>query len=330
MGAEIIRVERPKTAADPWDDFGADVLCRGRRRIELDLKTEAGSALALAAKADVVLEGMRPGVMERLGLGPQECHAVNPRLVYGRMTGWGQTGPLARLAGHDLNYLAITGVLNAIGPADHPPPVPLNMIGDYGGGAMFLVAGVLAALLSARSSGRGQVVDAAMTDGVAALSAFFHAFRANGQWSEAREDNLLDGAAPYYRCYRCADGGFVAVGALEPQFYQLLLDGLGLSLEENPQADRSKWPQIIRRFEERFSSRSRDDWAARFENSDACVTPVLTWSEAARHPHNIARNALPSVDGLVQPAPAPRFSATPSAIRPQTQTTLREVLAAWD
>ena len=329
MGADVVRITRPKTGGEAWDDVGGSVLHRSRTAVELDLKADSAQALALVARADVLIEGFRPGVMERLGLGPEVCLAANPRLVYGRITGWGQTGPLAMRAGHDLNYIGLTGVLQAIGGADQPPPVPLNCIGDYGGGTMFLVMGVLAALLAARASGQGQVVDAAMTDGVASMSALYHAFRASGLWSDRRQDNLLDGAAPYYRCYRCADGGFVAVGALEPQFFRRFLAGIGLAEDAWPQHDRRLWPEMERQFAAILGSKPRDEWAARFEGIDACVTPVLGWGEAPAHPHNAARQTFVGRDGVVQPAPAPRFSATPAAIRAPDRQTAAAMLARW-
>ena len=330
MGADIVRITRPRTGGEAWDEVGGAVLHRGRAAVEIDLATDADRALSLIAGADAALEGFRPGVMERLGLGPQPCLAANPALVYGRMTGWGQDGPLAQRAGHDLNYLALTGALHAIGPAEAPPPVPLNLIGDYGGGTMFLVAGVLAAVLSARDTGQGQVVDAAMVDGVSCLSALFHAFRASGAWSDERQNNLLDGGAPFYRTYRCADGRFVAVGALEPKFYRSLLDGLDLELSHWPQMDRALWPSMAETFAARFATRPRDEWARTFEGTDACVTPVLDWAEAADNAHLGARGTLQRGKGAVQPAPAPRFSATPSSVRPAQTLSFEEASRRWD
>ena len=245
------------------------------------------------------------------------------------MTGWGQSGPLALRAGHDINYISLTGVLDAIGPRSAPPTVPLNMIGDYGGGTMFLITGVLAALLSARTTGKGQVVDAAMVDSVAAMSAMIYGFRATGRWSLDREDNLLDGAAPFYRCYTCSDGRFVAVGALEPQFYRAFLKGLGLAADAYPQNDRSLWPAMHAHFARLFAAEPRDYWAAIFNESDACVTPVLDWCEAPHHPHNRARANFLTDGAFVQPAPAPRFSATPSAITAPETVTPEMVMDRW-
>lgn len=329
MGADVVRIARPKTGQEAWDDVGGSILHRSRTVIELDLKSRVDQALALIAGADALIEGLRPGVMERLGLGPDACLAANPRLVYGRITGWGQTGQMAPRAGHDINYVALTGALHAMGPAGTPPPVPLNLVGDYGGGTMFLVTGVLAALLSAKATGRGQVVDAAMIDGVATMTSLFQAFRASGQWSDAREDNLLDGAAPYYRCYACADDGFVAVGALEPQFYRLLLTGLGLEADAWPQHERTLWPQMQAEFARIFRTRRREEWEQVFADSDACVTPVLTWAEAPDHPHQRERDSYVVRHGVSQPAPAPRFSATRSAISEARKATPAEVLARW-
>jgi alpha-methylacyl-CoA racemase len=249
--------------------------------------------------------------MERLGLGPDVCADRNGRLVYGRITGWGQTGPMAQQVGHDINYIALSGALHAMGEPDRPPRPPLNLVGDYGGGAMMLVTGVLAALLEARTTGRGRVVDAAMTDGSALLMSLFQALGVRGLWSESRGANLLDGGAPFYRCYACADGRFIAVGALEPQFYDALITGLGLTPAEAPQLDLAAWPALHARFEAIFATRDRDDWAAHFRDTNACVTPVLTGVEAARHPHNVARGTF--VDpGVLQAAPAPRLNGTPA------------------
>ena len=329
LGAEVLRLTRP--AGGAFEDVGGAILHRARPAVPVDLKAPVDLArvLDLAASADAVIEGFRPGVMERLGLGPEVLHARNPRLVYGRVTGWGQTGPLAGEVGHDLNYLGLTGLLHALGEPDRPPRPPLNVVGDYGGGAMLLVAGVLAALLEARTTGRGRVVDAAMTDGVALLSSLFHALTARGLWSEARGANLLDGGAPFYRCYACADGRFVAVGALEPTFYAALLAGLEIDPAEAPQSDMARWPALHARFEALFATRDRDDWVARFQGTDACVTPVLTFAEASAHPHNQARATL-TVDPIVQPSPAPRFDGEVEAPRQQPPALdLDAALARW-
>lgn len=326
MGADIVRLTRPG-AQDP----GAPVLDRGRTLVAVDLKTPAGrdAALALLDRADALIEGFRPGVMERLGLGPDVVCGRNPALVYGRMTGWGQTGPFAARAGHDLNYIALTGALHAIGPADAPPPPPLNLVGDYGGGAMFLVAGVLAGLVGARRGGAGTVVDAAMTDGTINLLAMFHAFLASGRWQDRREANLLDGAMPFYRCYPCADGRFVAVGCLEPQFFAAFLAGLELDPADWPQFDQARWPALADAIAARFRSRPRDDWAAHFADTDACVTPVLSLGEAPGHPHNVARGSHVVAQGVTQPAPAPRFAGATPQIRPAVAAAAEEVLARW-
>ena len=316
MGAEDIRVDRagvdaPGVGADP----GSDPRHRGRRSIGLDLKRPAGVAvlLRLADHVDVVMEGMRPGVAERLGFGPEVCLRRNHRLVYGRMTGWGQDGPLAQRAGHDLNYVSLTGALHAMGSADEVPPVPLNLIGDFGGGATFLAFGIVCALLERVGSGRGQVVDAAMLDGATSLTALFHGMIANGTWSSARGNNVLDGGAPYYRTYATSDGGFMAVGAIEPKFHAALLERLGLDPADRPQDDRSRWAAQCAELEAIFATRTRAEWEKVFDGSDACVTPVLTFTEAATHPHIAARRTLVDVGGLVQPAPAPRFSrSTPT------------------
>ncbi|MHB2166919.1 CaiB/BaiF CoA transferase family protein [Alsobacter sp. R-9] len=337
MGAEVIRVDRPGPA-----DLGLgldprhELLNRSKRAAAIDLKTQAGVAavLRLIAQADILIEGFRPGVMERLGLGPDACKAVNRRLVYGRMTGWGQDGPLAQRAGHDINYIAMTGALAAIGTADAPVP-PLNLVGDFGGGALYLAMGVLAALVEARRSGEGQVVDAAMVDGAASLMTMFHGLAAAGQWSNRRAGNVLDGAAPFYTVYATADGRHVAVGAIEKRFYLELLRGLGLdpnSIENRE--DRAAWPALRARFAAIFASRTRDDWEAVFANRDACVSPVLDMEESARHPLALARAAYVMADGPAgpAPAPAPRFGRTPGAVRnppldPRADT--RGALSAW-
>ncbi len=328
FGCEIVRIGRAGRVPSPSAD--GPILGRGRRCITLDLKNAADrdTALSIVACADVVIEGNRPGVMERLGLGPDACLAANPKLVYGRMTGWGQTGPLAQTAGHDINYIALTGALHAIGGADRPVP-PLNLIGDYGGGSMLLALGVTAALVSVRTTGTGQVVDAAMTDGSALLMTMFYAMHAAGYWRDAREANLLDGGAPFYRTYSCADGGHVAVGAIEPAFFAALLTGLEMDSAGIDQSDRAAWPALASRFATRFAERSRDDWAEVFAGTDACVTPVLSLAEAPHHPHNRARATFAAPAGPMQPMPAPRFSATPAETALVENTDSATILKAW-
>jgi len=329
MGAAIVRIARPGGQA-AFDDLGETIIHRGRSGITLDLKSTEGreSALKLIGEADALLEGFRPGVMERLGLGPEACLAVNPKLVFARMTGWGQTGLLAARAGHDINYIALSGALAAIGEEGRPPSPPLNLVGDYGGGAMFLVSGVLAAIIEAQRTGRGQVVDVAMVDGAISLMSMFLALRQNGHWSDRREDNLLDGGAPFYRCYACSDGRYVAVGAIEPPFFRALLDGLGFAPDAFRQHDRTQWPAMTAAFAERLATRSRDEWAAHFGDTDACVTPVLDMLEAARHPHNVARAAHIELDGILHPTPAPRFADMPT-LHPARVETVEQVLARW-
>ncbi|MES0875224.1 CaiB/BaiF CoA-transferase family protein [Sinimarinibacterium sp. HSW-8] len=319
MGAEVVRVEA-KSAQAPigYSHPRFDVTTRGRRSITVDLKHPQGLALLLrlVEKADALIEGFRPGVMERLGLGPEVCLAKNPKLVFGRMTGWGQTGPLAKAAGHDLNYIAITGVLHAIGRADAPPPVPLNLIGDYGGGGMLLAFGVVCALLEAQRSGQGQVVDAAMTDGTALLSSIILGMKADGLWSNRRASNLLDGGAHFYDCYACADGKFVAFGALEPHFFKLFCEKVGLTdIDIDQHLNPKRWATLKPRLAELFRSKTRDEWCALLEGTDCCFAPVLDWDEAVQHPHNQARRTYIDIDGVTQPAPAPRFSRTPGAVQ---------------
>lgn len=318
MGAELIRIDR--TVAD-WvssQDPEFDFVARGRRSVAVDLKKPGACALVLELldTADALIEGYRPGVMESLGLGPEVCLARNPRLVYGRMTGWGQSGPLAPAAGHDLNYIALSGVLHAIGPGDRPPTVPLNLIGDYGGGGMMLAFGLVCALLEARSSGRGQVIDAAMTDGSALLGTSIYAMHAAGAWSTRRQSNLLDGSAHFYGCYACADGRFIALGSIEPQFHALLLQKLGVGdAREWQQFDARRWPEYRRRLEAIIATRTRDEWCRHLEGSDVCFAPVLDLEEAPYHGHNRARETFVEYGGHVQPAPAPRLSRTPGSIR---------------
>ncbi|HEY6796123.1 MAG TPA: CaiB/BaiF CoA-transferase family protein [Kineosporiaceae bacterium] len=315
LGADVVRVERPRGGLPFGAGPGRDHLLRNRRSVVADLKRPAdrGLVLALAERADVLVEGSRPGVAERLGVGPDTCLARNPRLVYARMTGWGQQGPWADRVGHDINYLSVTGVLHAVGRAGERPVPPLNLGADFGGGSMFCVTGILAALVERASSGRGQVVDVAMVDGAALLAQMIWALRGTGDWSDERGTNLLDGGAPFYDTYACADGRHVAVGALEARFYADLLAGLGLAGQDLPaQHDRAGWPVLRQRFTEVFATRDRDDWVEAFDGSEACVTPVLTFAEAATHPPAAARGAHVVLDGVVQPSPAPRFSRTPA------------------
>jgi len=314
LGADVVRVDRPG-GLRLGDESLPDPTLRGRRRVAADLKDPVGreTVLRLVERADVLLEGYRPGVTERLGVGPAECHARNPRLVYGRMTGWGQDGPLATMAGHDVTYIALTGALGAIGPAGGPPQIPLNLLGDFGGGGCYLVIGVLAALHVVDHCGRGQVVDAAIVDGTANLLASTFAKLGRGAWADERGVNQFDGGAPFYAVYETKDARYVAVGALEPQFYRQLLDLLELDVDPERQHDRPAWPELRRLLEKRFAERTRDEWAAVFEGTDACVAPVLGLTEAAGHPHLAARATLVTRDGVIQPAAAPRFSVTPSS-----------------
>ena len=334
LGADVVRIDRPAGRGLRLGEDGApDVLLRGRPATLLDLKRpdQVDRLVGLARSADVLLEGLRPGVAERLGVGPDRLLAENPRLVYGRITGWGQDGPLARAVGHDLNYLGLTGALRAMGRPDEPPAPPLNLVADFGGGSMLLVLGVLAALLERSASGRGQVVDAAMVDGAALLSQMTLALTAMGAWRPERGTNLLDGGAPFYDTYACSDGEYVAVGALEPQFYAALLAGLGLDAASLPdQHDRAGWPVLRRMFRDAFASRTRDAWAAHFAGTDACVTPVLSFEEAAAHPHLAERGTYVRSDDVLQAAPAPRFSRTPATLRPTpAEEDLESVLARW-
>lgn len=321
MGADVIRVERPRPPDEgtPFAMLGKkyDVLARGRKSLALDLKDPQSRDLVLdlAARADILLEGFRPGVMERLGLGPEPCHQRNPRLVYGRVTGWGQDGPLAHTAGHDIDYVALSGMLHAMGRADSPPAPPLNLLGDFGGGGMMLAFGVVCAVLEAQRSGQGQVVDAAMTDGAALLGAMVYGMHAGGEWATRRETNLLDGGAHFYDTYACLDGKFLAVGAIEPQFYAQLMRLAGIDDPAfDAQMDRAAWPDLKHKLAAVFRLRKRDDWCALLAGRDVCVAPVLDVEEAPRHPHNRARGTFVSIDGVVQPAPAPRFSRTPGEV----------------
>jgi len=334
MGADVIRVDRPGPVADERAT-ATDVLHRGRRSIVLDLRRpEAVEALlTLVERADVLIEGFRPGVMERLGVGPERCHARNPGLVYGRMTGWGQTGPWASMAGHDINYIALAGALHPIGREGEPPAVPLNLLGDFGAGALYLVVGVLAALWERDRSGRGQVVDAAIVDGAASLTAMLHGMLAAGTWRDERGVNLLDTGCPWYDVYQTADGGWMAVGPLESRFYAEFIARLGLPEDlARPRPGPSEWPRLRRAIAGAFATRTRAEWEAVFAGSDACVTPVLSLKEATEHPHLVARGTFVEVDGVRQPAPAPRFDRTPGAIqRPPARRGqhTREVLESW-
>ncbi|MCX5359387.1 CoA transferase [Streptomyces sp. NBC_00124] len=316
LGADVVRVDRPGgpgLAIDP--EF--DVTNRNKRSVIIDLKAPDGATrvLDLAERADVLIEGYRPGVAERLGIGPETCHARNPGLVYGRMTGWGQEGPLAQRAGHDIAYIALTGTLGMIGSPDAPPPAPANLLGDYAGGSLYLVVGVLAALHHARATGAGQVVDAAIVDGTAHLSAMIHGMLAAGGWQDRRGANLLDGGCPYYGTYETADGKYMAVGPLEPQFYAEFVRLLDLEEHTGARKDWTRWGELREAVAARFKSRTRDEWTAAFDGTDACVAPVLSLREAPHHPHLAARGTFTDHGGLTQPAPAPRFSATPTAVR---------------
>ncbi len=331
MGAEVVRIDRPG-AAPLFEGLNPaqDVLLRGRWCTAVDLKTDKGRALVarMVDDADVFIDPFRPGAAERLGLGPEELCARNPGLIYARVTGWGQQGPLAERAGHDINYLALTGPLAAMGRRTSPPAPPLNLVGDYGGGGMLAALGIVAALFERGLSGLGQVVDAAMVDGIAQQFASIMGFRAMGIWEDRREANFLDGGAPFYDCYETADGRFVSVGAIEPPFYAQLLALVGFDPDEWPQYDRTRWPELRRRLTAAFESRPRDEWARLVEELDACVTPVLTPVEAARHPHNAERQLYVELDGVPQPAPAPRFSRTPSAARSRASVAEPEFVRA--
>ena len=336
MGADVLVVDRAGGS-----DLGLkrerwfDTMMRGRRSVTLDMKSRGGTqaALELVGKADVLLEGFRPGVMERLGLGPEAALARNPRLVYARMTGWGQDGPWAPLAGHDINYISLAGALAGIGQKDGPPIPPLNLVGDFGGGGMLLAFGIASALVEAHRSGKGQVVDAAMVEGASVLAAMFHGMLAAKKWNEQRGTNRLDTGAPWYDTYACKDGQYVAIGSIEPKFYAELLSRLGVDPASLPaQNDPAGWPAIRERFTAVFATRTRDEWCAVFEGSDACFSPVLTWTEARAHPHNVARGSFVEVGGVPQPAPAPRFSRTPGAVRrppPERGQGGREALSDW-
>ncbi|MFF1923917.1 CaiB/BaiF CoA transferase family protein [Streptomyces sp. NPDC058221] len=317
LGADVVRVDRPGPSPLGGDP-AHEVTNRNKRSVLVDLKSPEGpdTVRALAARAEILVEGYRPGVAERLGVGPEECMAVNPALVYGRMTGWGQQGPLASLAGHDIGYIATAGVLSMSGAPDGPPVFPANLLGDYAGGSLYLTTGVLAALLTARLTGRGQVVDAAIVDGTAHLTTMFWGMFAEGTWQDARGRNLLDGGCPHYGVYETADGGWMAVGALEPQFYAVFVSLLGADAEDLPdRADPGNWPALRAVFTTRFKAATREEWTAVFEGTDACVAPVLSLHEAAGHPHLTGRGTYTEAHGIIQPAPAPRFSDTPGTLR---------------
>jgi alpha-methylacyl-CoA racemase len=330
LGADVVRIDRKGGRGGAH----TDVTSRGRRSVALDLKSPAAieACLKLVEQADAVFEGFRPGVMERLGLGPEVCLTRNPKLVYGRMTGWGQTGPYAHAAGHDMNYIAITGALHAIGTTDKPVP-PLNLVGDFGGGALYLAFGLLAGVIHARQTGQGQVIDCAMSDGAASLMAMFYGFKASGMWKDERRANMLDGGAHFYDTYQCADGRWVSIGSIEPQFYALLLEKAGLEDPEFArQHDRAAWPDLHDRLARVIATKTREEWTEIMGGTDVCFAPVLTLDEAPRHPHNAARQTFVEVKGVTQPAPAPRFSATPGAIQgppPHIGAHDREALADW-
>ncbi len=335
MGAEVLVVDRPEST-----DLGLkrerwyDVMMRGKRSVALDLKKENSkeAALELIARADALIEGMRPGVMEKLGLGPEAALERNPKLVYGRMTGWGQSGPLAPRAGHDINYIALAGVLHAFGRKGEAPVPPLNLIGDFGGGGMLLGFGVACGLIEASRSGKGQVIDAAMVEGAALLAAMFSGFIGAGTWSEERGSNILDTGAPWYNVYGTKDGKFVSIGSIEERFYKDLLLRLNANEFLTLQHDKASWPKMKARFTEIFKSKTRDEWVKAFDSSDACFAPVLSWSEAPRHPHNRARSSYISVKRVEQPAPAPRFSRTPPEVKrppPERGEGGRQALLDW-
>jgi alpha-methylacyl-CoA racemase len=330
LGADVVRIDRIGARGGAK----TDVTARGRRSVALDLKDPAAveTALALIDKADAVFEGFRPGVMERLGLGPDIALKRNPKLVYGRMTGWGQFGPYAQAAGHDINYISIVGALHAIGTAEKPVP-PLNLVGDFGGGALYLAFGLLAGVIHARASGQGQVIDCAMTDGAASLMAMFYGMSASGVWADQRNANMLDGGAQFYDTYECSCGRFISLGSIEPQFYALLLEKAGL---DDPafkaQMDRGAWPDLKAKLAAVIKSKSRDEWCKIMDATDVCFAPVLSLAEAPAHPHNAARKTFVEVEGVMQPAPAPRFSATPGAIQgpaPAIGAHTDDVLAEW-
>lgn len=335
LGAEVIRIDRKNGLHESIAARSRNPVDRGRRSLAVDLKKIEGitMVLRLISQADGLLEGYRPGVMERLGLGPDVCMERNERLIYGRMTGWGQTGPLAKAAGHDINYIALTGALHAMGRHGEAPAPPLNLVGDYGGGGMLLAIGMLAGLLEARSSGKGQIIDAAMTDGSATLMTLFYGLKGAGMWTNRRGSNLLDGGAHFYDTYACSDGRFIAIGAIEPQFYALLLQRCGITDPAfNDQLEPNQWASLKEKLAALFLTRTRADWCALLDNTDACFAPVLDMDEAPLHPHNKARGTFITRDGMVQPAPSPRFSRTPPEVKlspPMPGQHTQEILQDW-
>jgi alpha-methylacyl-CoA racemase len=339
MGAEVIRLDRADMVGHDTDRDGNDarynLMSRGRRNIAVDLKNRDGAAAALRLidQADALIEGFRPGVMERLGLGPDICLARNPKLVFGRMTGWGQDGPIALTAGHDINYISLSGVLHSIGPAGGPPAIPLNLVGDFGGGALYLAMGVLAALLSAKATGKGQVVDCSMVEGSASLMVMMYGALASGAWKEERGSNRTDGGAHFYHVYETKDGEYVSIGSIEPQFYKLLLTHTGLEGEDlPPQTDRTTWPEMQKRLERIFKTKTRAEWTEIMGQTDICFAPVLRMSEAMQHPHNLHRGSFVEVAGIKQPGPAPKFLGTPTQVpRPPARVGehTEEILRDW-
>ena len=330
LGADVVRIDRKGAGRGS----PADITSRGRRSVALDLKNPAAieTCLKLMEEADGIIEGFRPGVMERLGLGPDVALKRNPKLVYGRMTGWGQFGPYAKAAGHDMNYIAITGALHAIGTEDKPIP-PLNLVGDFGGGALYLAFGLLAGVIHARSTGEGQVIDCAMSDGAASLMAMFYGFKAMGAWQEKRRSNLLDGGAHFYDTYQCADGKWISIGSIEPQFYALLLEKTGITDPQfQNQMDRSAWPELTQKLADVLKTKTQAEWCEIMDATDICFAPILDLDEAPKHPHNVARETFVTLDGVVQPAPAPRFSATPGKIQgppPKIGSNNEDALGDW-
>jgi alpha-methylacyl-CoA racemase len=330
LGADVVRIDRKGGRGGA----PSDVTARGRRSVAMDLKSPASieACLKLFESADIVFEGFRPGVMERLGLGPDVALKRNPKLVYGRMTGWGQTGPYAQAAGHDMNYIAITGALHAIGTDDKPVP-PLNLVGDFGGGALYLAFGLMAGVISARATGKGQVIDCAMSDGAASLMAMFYGMKGSGVWQDQRRSNLLDGGAHFYDTYRCSDGKWISIGSIEPQFYALLLEKTGINDPEfQSQMDRSKWPSLRAKLATVIASKTQAQWCELMDATDVCFAPILDLEDAPKHPHNVARQTFVEVAGVMQPAPAPRFSGTPGAIAgppPKVGADNETALADW-